>query len=216
MTEPTTVATTLVTGAVLGWSVAWPPGPINAEIVRRGLTRGFWAAFVVGLGASCADFLWALAVALGAGALAALPGVRPALGALSLGLLLYLAWRYLAGAWRGFAAHRRGESPSRPGALDSTRAGFFLGLGLALSSPWNLAFWLAVLGHHEGPAATLGSSLLLAVAVVTAATTWTLVLSTAVQLGARFATPLWDVGTRAATGIVLLGFAALLFRRLLG
>ena len=69
MTEPTTVAATLATGAVLGWSVAWPPGPINAEIIRRGLTRGFWSAFVVGLGASCADFFWALAVALGAGAL---------------------------------------------------------------------------------------------------------------------------------------------------
>jgi len=216
VTEPTTVAATLATGAVLGWSVAWPPGPINAEIIRRGLTRGFWSAFVVGLGASCADFFWALAVALGAGALVSFRGVRPVLGAVSLTLLLFLAWRYLAGAWRGLAAFRRGDPVTRPGALDSTRAGYFLGFGLALSSPWNLAFWLAVLGHHEGPAATLGSSLLLALAVVTAATTWTLVLSTAVQLGARFATPLWDVGTRAATGLVLLAFAALLLRKLLG
>jgi threonine/homoserine/homoserine lactone efflux protein len=142
--------------------------------------------------------------------------VRPVLGGVSLCLLLFLAWRYLAAAWRGLAAHRRGEPAARPGTLDSTRAGYFLGFGLALSSPWNLAFWLAVLGHHEGPAATLGSSLLLALAVVTAATTWTLVLSTAAKLGARFATPLWDVGTRAATGIVLLAFAALLVRKLVG
>ena len=35
-------------GALLGWSVAWPPGPINAEIVRRGLSRGFWPAYGVG------------------------------------------------------------------------------------------------------------------------------------------------------------------------
>src|SRR5206468_4071958 len=28
---------TLVNGYILGWSVAWPPGPINAEMIRHGL-----------------------------------------------------------------------------------------------------------------------------------------------------------------------------------
>jgi hypothetical protein len=27
----------LVNGYIIGWSVAWPPGPINAERIRRGL-----------------------------------------------------------------------------------------------------------------------------------------------------------------------------------
>jgi hypothetical protein len=27
----------LANGYILGWSVAWPPGPINAEMIRRGL-----------------------------------------------------------------------------------------------------------------------------------------------------------------------------------
>ena len=65
-------------GLLLGWSVAWPPGPINAEMIRRGLTRGFWPAYSVGLGACTGDFLWALAVALGAGiviSLAAVPAI---------------------------------------------------------------------------------------------------------------------------------------------
>jgi len=39
----------LVNGFVLGWSVAWPPGPVNAEMIRRGLMPkdrggGFWSA----------------------------------------------------------------------------------------------------------------------------------------------------------------------------
>ena len=66
------VAACIVAGLLLGWSVAWPPGPINAEMIRRGLTRGFWPAYSVGLGACTGDFLWALAVALGAGAIATL------------------------------------------------------------------------------------------------------------------------------------------------
>src|SRR6059058_121284 len=61
----------LVNGFVLGWSVAWPPGPVNAEMIRRGLLPreqggGFWATWRVGLGACSADFLWAFAVAAGA------------------------------------------------------------------------------------------------------------------------------------------------------
>jgi threonine/homoserine/homoserine lactone efflux protein len=40
---------TILNGLILGWSVAWPPGPINAEMIRRALKPGsqgggFWAA----------------------------------------------------------------------------------------------------------------------------------------------------------------------------
>src|SRR5437588_13095785 len=44
---------TLANGFILGWSVAWPPGPINAEMIRRGLLPkerggGFWGAWPIG------------------------------------------------------------------------------------------------------------------------------------------------------------------------
>jgi len=46
----------LANGYILGWSVAWPPGPIDAEMIRRGLLPkdrggGFWSAWPIGLGA---------------------------------------------------------------------------------------------------------------------------------------------------------------------
>ncbi len=86
----------LFNGFVLGWSVAWPPGPVNAEMIRRGLLprkQGgrFWETWRVGLGACTGDFLWAFAVTAGAGALLNKPDVRIALGAISLVLLLVLA-----------------------------------------------------------------------------------------------------------------------------
>jgi len=57
----------LANGYILGWSVAWPPGPINAEMIRRGLLPkdrggGFWSAWPIGLGACTADFIWAFGV----------------------------------------------------------------------------------------------------------------------------------------------------------
>jgi threonine/homoserine/homoserine lactone efflux protein len=202
-------------GLVLGWSVAWPPGPVNAEMIRRGLARGFRPAAAVGVGASAGDFLWAIVVALGAGALVGLPGVRPALGATSFLLLLLLAWTFLSGAWRSWRAARRGARLREEGGrLDSARGGFLLGLAMALSSPWNIAFWLAVIGAQAGGTLSLDRSLVLATAVVIAALAWTVVLCAGVQIGARFATPAWEIGTRAATGVLMLFFAAHLLIRL--
>ena len=71
----------LFKGFSLGVSVALPPGPISAEMVRPGLERGFLPAWALGLGACSGDFLWAVAVSLGAGALIKVPGVSPVLGA---------------------------------------------------------------------------------------------------------------------------------------
>ncbi len=207
----------VATGLVLGWSVAWPPGPINAEMIRRALARGFWPAYSVGLGACSGDFLWALAVALGAGALAELPGVRSALGLVSLVLLLALARLFLRGALLAWRTARLGQAPAPAASrFDSARGGYFLGLTMALSSPWNIAFWLAVIGQQAGGTLGFASSLLLATAVVTAAATWGLVLCTAVRMGARFATPAWEVVTQGLTGLLMLYFAARLVLRLAG
>ena len=112
----------LFNGFVLGWSVAWPPGPVNAEMIRRGLLPreqggGFWETWRVGLGACTGDFVWALAVALGAGALLNQPGVRSILGIISLALLVVLAVIFSRAAWK--TARRRKElgrvANSRPG-----------------------------------------------------------------------------------------------------
>jgi threonine/homoserine/homoserine lactone efflux protein len=95
---------TLINGFVLGWSVAWPPGPVNAEMLRRSViprsqNGGFWAAWQLGLGACTGDFLWALAVMTGAGALLNTPHIRRILAVVSFLLLLFLAGMFALGAW---------------------------------------------------------------------------------------------------------------------
>ncbi|MBK8180527.1 MAG: LysE family transporter [Planctomycetes bacterium] len=195
-----------LTGLLLGWSIAWPPGPINAEMLRRGLARGFASAWAVGLGACCADFLWALAVALAAGRLTESAPLERVLSCVSVALLAFLAFTFLRGAWRGLAARRRGEAPPEPRRLQSARGGWLLGFTLALASPWNIAFWLAVFGRGGQPT-DLWSSLVTASGVVLGAAGWSLFLCAAVRAGARFATPAWQIATQALTGLVMLAFA---------
>ncbi len=204
---------TILNGLVLGWSVAWPPGPINAEMIRRVLLPraqggGFWPAWQLGLGACTGDFLWALGVAAGAGALLAAPRLHLALGIISFCLLLFLAFNFARGAWR--AAHAARNSIPPPALRRGRARGYFLGLILALTSPWNIGFWFAVVGG-QGAAqghATFLTSLTLAASVVSGAIAWTIVLCTALKLGARvFARPSWQVGTQAVSALVMLVFA---------
>ena len=202
----------LLKGFLLGWSVAWPPGPINAEMLRRGLTRGFWPALSVGLGACGADFLWAMLVALGAGALlAGMPAFRPVFGAVSVALLLFLAWTFAKGARRDWRRRGKSSHTEPVGRFDSGRGGLVLGLAAALTSPWNLAFWLAVMGSQAGGERLgVGQSVILAVGVLTGAMTWGVLLCGTLRLGAarRFASPGWQAFTQGATAMLMLAFAA--------
>src|ERR1700720_4345177 len=99
----------LANGYILGRSVAWPPGPINAEMIRRGLLPkdrggGFWSAWPIGLGACTGDFIWAFCVSVGAGVLFNLVAVRRALAIVSLALLFFFATRFALGAWKIYRA----------------------------------------------------------------------------------------------------------------
>ena len=197
----------ILEGFVIGWSVAWPPGPINAEIIRRCLARGAAAGLVVALGAASGDALWAVATTLGAGLLLAGAATRLALGVVSTVLLLALAWLFLRGAWRGIVAWRAAVPPP-PGRFEGERAGYALGLGMSLTSPWNLAFWLAVMGRPEIAGRGLGAALVVAGAVVAGALSWCVILAAAVGvLRLRGASPWWEIVAKGATGALMLGFA---------
>lgn len=204
------------TGFVLGWSVAWPPGPINAEIARRCLVRGFWAGFSLLLGACSGDALWAGLVALGVGAVFTTPLAHAAFGALSVALLLALAAVFLRGAWRDLRAPAPAVAASA-GGFDQGRAGYLLGATMALTSPWNVAFWLAAVGRPEMARQGLPALLIIAGSVLIGALTWGVLWSGAVtllrgQAGGRG----WSIAVKAATGALMLYFAVRSLRVLSG
>jgi threonine/homoserine/homoserine lactone efflux protein len=202
--------TALANGFILGWSVAWPPGPINAEMIRRGLLPkerggGFWSAWPIGLGACCGDFLWAFCVSIGAGAALNALTIRRVLAVVSLALLLFLAARFAFAAWKIYRSHR---SATVPPLSNERRGGFLLGFFVVLMSPWNIGFWLAVIGSQPNQGAGIRQSLALASFVVLGALAWGIVLCTAIKFGARiFSHPGWQIATEATTAAVMLWFA---------
>jgi threonine/homoserine/homoserine lactone efflux protein len=209
----------LATGFLLGWSVAWPPGPINAEIARRCLAGGFWAGFALLLGACSADALWAVLVSLGVGLLFTTPMMREIMGVVSFALLVALSFVFLSGAWR--AAMSAQGAPAAPARFDSRRAGFFLGAAMALTSPWNIAFWLAAIGRPEMAGYATPGLLVMAAAVIAGALTWGVLWSGSVVFLHRRADSgaagrWWTFGVDLATGALMAVFALRSAVRLLG
>ena len=209
----------LATGFLLGWSVAWPPGPINAEIARRCAGGQLWGGIAVLAGASSADALWAVAVALGVGLLFAAPLARHAMGVVSVALLLALAYLFLRGAWRAFRTREpKRAQPASPDRFGSAHGGFGLGAAMALTSPWNVAFWLAAMGRPDLAGARAGALLAVAAAVIAGALTWGILWAAANALlhksleGA--AKRAWTVFVDLATGALMLYFAVASAQRL--
>jgi threonine/homoserine/homoserine lactone efflux protein len=213
---PDTLTPLVFQGFLLGWSVAWAPGPINAELIRRTIGRGFFVAYAVALGASSGDAVWALVTAAGAGLFLTGATARLVLGVLSTMLLLALASVFLTGAWRAIRT-RHAAATQAPGRLDRSGAGCVLGLGMALTSPWNLAFWLAVMGRPDMVRSGLVESLVVAGAVVTGALTWCLILCGTVSvLRLKGETALWEIVAKGVTGLLMLVFATVGVVRLAG
>jgi threonine/homoserine/homoserine lactone efflux protein len=209
----------LATGFVLGWSVAWPPGPINAEIARRCGSGNFPGGIAVLAGASSADALWAVAVALGVGLLFAAPLARAGMGVVSIALLLALATLFLRASWRAFARRDAPQlKPEAPQKFASARGGFGLGAAMALTSPWNVAFWLAAMGRPELAGARAGSLLIMAASVIAGALTWGIIWATSNAILHRSlegaATRWWTIFVDLATGALMLIFAVSSAQRL--
>jgi threonine/homoserine/homoserine lactone efflux protein len=206
---PSSLSPLLLTGFLLGWSVAWPPGPINAEIARRCVAGGFWAGFSLLLGACSADALWAVLVSLGVGALFAAPLAREVMGLVSVALLIALSLLFLRGAW---GALTKADGPAaKPSQFDSRRASFALGVAMALTSPWNVAFWLAAMGRPEMAGYAPSALLIMAAAVIAGALTWGILWSTSVVLlrgrSGAGAARWWTFGVDLATSALMAYFA---------
>jgi threonine/homoserine/homoserine lactone efflux protein len=203
--DSTISGATILTGLVLGWSVAWPPGPVNAELIRRCVLPrsqggGFVPALNIALGACVCDFLWALAVFAGVGAVMNRPSVRVSLGVISFALLLFLAAKFAHNAWRIARQHQAQQSEGLSAAAPPAKRGrtFLLGFIFVLTSPWSMGFWLAVAGTRSGTSnGTFVASVVLALAVVVGAFAFACFLCTAVKLGARiFSRPGWQIATQ--------------------
>lgn len=156
--------TPMLTGAMLGLSVAAPFGPVSLLCVQQSLTRGCRHGVMAGLGAATAHGIFATAATAGARVVST--ALAPWAGPIHLASALILAGL-------GVRTIARARSAATPGRTVSLRATFASLLLLALSNPMTIIPYLAlatvVAGNDTGDAAlSLGS----VPGVVLAAAAW--------------------------------------------
>ncbi len=202
----------LLLGFGFGLSLAMPPGPILAYAAERGIRGGYWPAIFVGLGATTADAT--LCALMAFGVLGLLQGRTTLLDVLTIGgafLMLFFAYSAWRSGERARVASRTStalpdlEGPST--ARIAGRSTFVAGYVLAVTSPYNFAWWAGV---GTGLFDDFGLSVF--VGFFSAIVTWVFVFA-AIVVWARTRVKGVLVIVSFASAVLLAGFAVWLLAR---
>jgi threonine/homoserine/homoserine lactone efflux protein len=152
-------------GAGLGLSLAIPPGPVNALVVREASRHGVWGGIRAGLPAPTLDTVYMLLVVFGLPQVLDLDAGKPWLAGIGALLMLYLAWdtarvRSSAGV----------PLPAKAMAL----------WAVTLTNPFQYAWWLSAGATFLGEQGLWGAA-----GFVVAVFGWVVVLSNLVHHGAQ-------------------------------
>ncbi|WP_419872660.1 LysE family translocator [Candidatus Pristimantibacillus sp. PTI5] len=131
----------------LGLSLSAPIGPINAAQLNAGIRRGFWHAWLLGLGALIADIIYMLVVFMGSVHLVKIPFVQVFLWLFGSFILIYTGIESLKSS-------RIPVSEFRKQKEETYMKAFLSGFLLALSNPMSILFWLGIYGSVLADTAT--------------------------------------------------------------
>lgn len=194
-------------GMTVGVALAAPIGPINVELIRRGIRDGFLHGWLVGVGALAADTIYAALIVGGLTPLADRPSLRAPLFLAGGVMLAWVGWNSLGSALRGDAVTDAGAAPRRGRS-------FVTGFFMAALNPMGIVYWLSVgaalvaeavdrVGRTGAPMLVFG--------VMLGIFCWVTFISVIAQVSRRFVT---GPGMRWVTGIsgtIIIGFALWFF-----
>lgn len=191
-------------GILIGLSLAAPIGPINIEIVRRGLRSGFLSGWLVGIGAISGDTFYCLLV---------IAGITPFVQHLAVRTVLWIAGGLFL-AFLGYSSLRAVQAKvgvAGDNAEAFQRRSYPTGLLMALFNPMGIVFWASIGGGLVASAvqhtSTSGSATLV-IGVILGLGIWVTTLSVLVLGGRRFITDRLFRGVNLVSGLLLLGFGA--------
>lgn len=130
---------TLLQNILLGLSLAAPIGPVNLEIIKRGLNSGFKQAFFTGAGAMCADTTYLILIFFGLTSFLNFAFIKIFLGIAGSFILIYLGVMSAKEYFRKTDATEK--EPHR-----FFKTSFVTGYVLAISSPMTIVWWTGVFG----------------------------------------------------------------------
>lgn len=191
-------------GIAIGLALAAPIGPVNIEIVRRGLRSGFLSAWLVGVGAISADTLYCLLVIAGITPLVDHAAVRTVLWVAGAAFLIFLGYSSIR------AASATGSFIDKPDSGSFVRRSYPTGLLIALLNPMGIVFWASIGGGLVASAVaqtdTTGTFAIV-LGVILGLGLWVTGLSLLVHGGQRFVSDRLFRWVNLISGVVLIGFA---------
>lgn len=127
-----------ITYLLFGITLAISIGPVNVELIKRGLTRGFLPSWFVGIGGMAADFLILFIIYLGLGTY-----LRSDIAQLLLGFIgsLLLIQIGIQNAGKGLTST---IEPINISEKTKDKKSFQTGFLLAIANPLNIVFWAGI------------------------------------------------------------------------
>lgn len=209
----------MIAGIVCGLVVSVPVGPVNLTVINQALRRGFSAGFLMGLGAICADALYASLVLWGHSSILETPrifgiarrnivlGVRVA----ALVVIAVLGVRYLM-----YKAERLDASEAAAQRLDERwhhPQSFILGFALTITNFMLVVVWatlITLLFAHDWVTPTRASRVLCVLGVLLGGAVWFCLMSFFVSRAHRRVKSRTLTVLVRACGVLFLCFAGLL------
>ena len=190
----------LIEKILLGVSLSAPIGPVSVEMIRRGLQRGFFGAFVVRLGGAVGNSLCLIAAYFG---LALIVRSDKDVAIFSLAgsfVLMYLGVKALLDKRKHHFAVDKDASIK---VLNGLATGFVL----SIANPIGLLFWIAIFGASlDHTAAKSMEGLFENFSIILGVLIWGAFLSGLLEIGKRiFNEKLISIITTVA-GLMLFGF----------
>jgi len=189
----------IVTGIVIGVSIAAPVGPIGVLCIRKTLNEGRMAGFVSGMGAATADACYGWIAALGLTAIGTfLTNKSVWLNVIGAAFLLYLAFRTALSA--------TATASAKP---EKAKGGYWNAYGttflLTLTNPMTIVSFAGIIaGFNLGDEAAAPSLFVLGVFVGSAA--WWLLLSLGVGMTKKMLPPSAMKAINYASAVILAGY----------
>jgi L-lysine exporter family protein LysE/ArgO len=191
----------LFSGMGVGVVLAAPIGPINIEIIRRGLLQGSRAGWLVGLGALTADTLFATLIVSGITQVADRPALRIPLYVAGALMLAYIGTMSLRQALGGPIELR--------GAVQARSRAYLTGFLMAALNPMGIVYWLSVgsalVAEAVAQVGRAGSPVLVG-GVFCGIFCWVTLLAILVHFGRRFVNERVMRWITGLSGMVLIGF----------
>lgn len=189
---------------VLGISLAAPVGPINIEMLKRGIERGFWHAWIVGIGGMTADILFMLLIYFGLSSVFMYTYVQAFMYCTGFFLLFYLGFQNVK---QGISHSNMEYKQEEIGGLkQSFMAGFFI----AISNPLNLVFWFGIYGSTLSSLltkVTKQEAFLYSLCIIVGIILWNLNIAFSVHFGRTLLKQKALGYITAGAGIILVGYS---------